>query len=315
MFRSNIRRILREEGINPDTYRSWKSEIKPRSYEELLKIYGLSEDLEEDNKNILNTRTYMFLAEKAYQELLEKIDEEDYIKLSENIYVIELSDGVKVQIKLGAPKLGIASNDEIENREAGSWSNLDKTIYIDSQVSKMSALKLSNEDFFKSRFIHEYTHFLTDSEDTLNPSQAYINKRTDLKGYYTQPCEVASYQTSFCVALCDYVKSLIKQGIGREELKDPKQLQEYIEELIGYAVEEKDHLFHDFLMNLKEKPELFEKFHQEVLENCVAYCYNHYTECVSHALENTLKEEVFEKYLKKEFPNKIIMRLPTIRRK
>ena len=60
IFKKLVVGSLLKEGINPNSYRPWKSEMQPRTTEEILDIFCMNKNLTEDSRRSLDNQTKKF---------------------------------------------------------------------------------------------------------------------------------------------------------------------------------------------------------------------------------------------------------------
>lgn len=248
--------------------------IQPRTYEELCDIFNVSlEELEEDKDD---NKAYLYLAYDYYKKLLQKIDKRDYDILKSGALYIDLDDFTVF----------------IDNGNHGSYnySNYDgenKRIYL--YTKDLDNIK--DDIYFRSNFMHEVTHYLSEFENDNSMPWNYSNYSDD-KIYYTQPTEILSNKVAICDFMINLIKKSIRNNISEKDLLITEFIQKQIDRIIDTITSKKGFIYHEFFNALAKDKEAFKEFYKEIVETCIEYIEDNLQECTQYAMLNDLVESL-----------------------
>lgn len=249
--------------------------IQPRTYEELCDIFNVSlEELEEDKDD---NKAYLYLAYDYYKKLLQKIDKRDYDILKSGALYIDLDDFTVF----------------IDNGNHGSYnySNYDgenKRIYL--YTKDLDNIK--DDIYFRSNFMHEVTHYLSEFENDNSMPWNYSNYSDDKISYYTQPTEILSNKVAICDFMINLIKKSIRNNISEKDLLITEFIQKQIDRIIDTITSKKGFIYHEFFNALAKDKEAFKEFYKEIVETCIEYIEDNLQECTQYAMLNDLVESL-----------------------
>lgn len=246
--------------------------IQPRTYEELCDIFNVS--LEEDKDD---NKAYLYLAYDYYKKLLQKIDKRDYDILKSGALYIDLDDFTVF----------------IDNGNHGSYnySNYDgenKRIYL--YTKDLDNIK--DDIYFRSNFMHEVTHYLSEFENDNSMLWNYSNYSDDKISYYTQPTEILSNKVAICDFMINLIKKSIRNNISEKDLLITEFIQKQIDRIIDTITSKKGFIYHEFFNALAKDKEAFKEFYKEIVETCIEYIEDNLQECTQYAMLNDLVESL-----------------------
>ena len=261
-----VKNILNENNIISLTA------VKIPSYKKLCEIFNIIESLEEDSKD---NEAWLRIAYDYYKKLLKKIENKEYTKCQLETILINL-DNLLVFIDY----------DDTGSYNQSYYNSDNKTIYLYAK----NIQNLKEDIYFRSNFIHEITHYLSEFEDDNQLSWNYVDSAEDEIKYYTQPTELLSNKIAVCDFLINLIEKNINKYITRNSLLNTEKLQEKINEILEKITAQPGFLYHNFLKALGRNEQELKDFYKEIIDTCIQYIQNNLQECSNYAFYNYLKE-------------------------
>ena len=274
MFRQLVEKILIKNNINPETYNNFTNELENRTYDELLKIFGLKENIIEDIDNQSN----IWLARHIYSEFLENIQNKQYIKIDKDLYEINVED------------LTIILHTNFKNYNKSTYDYDKKEINVNTQFDIAEIIKIANDQILRSNLIHEIAHSFDFDGDTL--SWNYKNFENDKNNYYTQKSEIQANKTAICDFIISFIINNLQQTLNIRDINNTKELQKYIDKMINYCINTKGMLYHEFFSALSKDKKEFKAFYEEIIIDCIKYIQTRFDECQIFSGYNYLCENI-----------------------
>lgn len=255
MYKSKFR-LMVEEAIRQ--HDNSTIVIEPRSYEELLHIFALDEQFQEDANNI---QTLLYLANQYYKKIKEKIHAGNYEIKPSGVMYIELDE---FDIYIDTGNIGGYHRSSL---------NLDD-LRISLYAKDLRYEELCKDELFKSNLVHELTHYLSQHEDDAFALNHYIRPKSDgsnVKEYSLQQTEFLSNEVAICDFIIHRVLGMIDANIKKDDIKTKQTIQEFVDALIYTTCKDPLFIYSQFIRNLKKDETAFRDFYEEIIKACVGY--------------------------------------------
>lgn len=250
--------------------------IKMPSHEELCYIFNVDNTLTEDKTD---NEAWIYLACSYYKMLMNKIKVHDYTKATSGAYKVNLDD-IDVYISTG--------NDGTYNHS--SYDSDWKCINLYTKDFK----SISYDYIFRSNFIHEITHYLSEHENDNSLPWNYIRPEEDLIKYYTQPTELLADKISICDFMIKLIEKNLRSTLHKDDLLTTEALTTRIDDIIHAITSNPGFIYHEFFAALSNDPKVFIDFYMEIVDTCIDYVQHNLKECNIYAIYNELVESFLE---------------------
>lgn len=248
--------------------------IKVPSYEELCHIFNVDKKLTEDKAD---NEAWIYLACSYYKMLMNKIKVHDYIKTTSGAYKINLGD-IDVYVSTG--------NNGTYNHS--SYNPDWKCINLHTKDFNT----ISSDYIFRSNFIHEITHYLSEHEDDNSMPWNYTKADEDLIKCYTQPTELLADEVSVCDFMIKLIEDDLHSTLHKADLLTTEALTARINKVIHVITSNPGFIYHEFFAALSNDPKAFVDFYTEIVDTCIDYIQHNLKECNIYAIYNELVESL-----------------------
>lgn len=270
VFGERVRNSITEQtGIIP-------GKIKVPSHEELCHIFNVDNQLTEDKAD---NEAWIYLACSYYKIFMNKIKTHEYSKTTSGAYKINLGD-IDIYVSTG--------NDGTYNHS--SYNSDWKCINLYTKDFK----SVSSDYIFRSNFIHEITHYLSEHEDDNSFPWNYTRPEEDLIKYYTQPTELLADKISVCDFMIKLIEDDLRSTLRKEDLLTREALTSRIDSIIHAITSHRGFIYHEFFAALSNNPKAFLDFYMEIVDTCIDYVQHNLKECNIYAIYNELIESLSE---------------------
>lgn len=270
VFGERVRNSITEQtGIIP-------GKIKVPSHEELCHIFNVDNQLTEDKTD---NEAWIYLACSYYKIFINKIKTHKYSKTTSGAYKVNLDD-IDIYVSTG--------NDGTYNHS--SYNSDWKCINLYTKDFK----SVSSDYIFRSNFIHEITHYLSEHEDDNSFPWNYTRPEEDLIKYYTQPTELLADKISVCDFMIKLIEDDLRSTLHKEDLLTREALTSRINNIIHAITSHRGFIYHEFFAALSNNPKAFLDFYMEIVDTCIDYVQHNLKECNIYAIYNELVESLSE---------------------
>lgn len=270
VFGERVRNSITEQtGIIP-------GKIKVPSHEELCHIFNVDNQLTEDK---IDNEAWIYLACSYYKIFINKIKTHKYSKTTSGAYKVNLDD-IDIYVSTG--------NDGTYNHS--SYNSDWKCINLYTKDFK----SVSSDYIFRSNFIHEITHYLSEHEDDNSFPWNYTRPEEDLIKYYTQPTELLADKISVCDFMIKLIEDDLRSTLHKEDLLTREALTSRINNIIHAITSHRGFIYHEFFAALSNNSKAFLDFYMEIVDTCIDYVQHNLKECNIYAIYNELVESLSE---------------------
>lgn len=241
-----------------------------RSYEESCKIFNVDLNLQEDSRE---NHTYLYLAHDYYKRLLNQIAKIRKNHRQTDHYKIQLDD-VTVYISCGKNGDYNHSYYDPENKD------------IEVYAKNINTIK--DDPFFRSNFMHEITHYLSQNENDDMLLHNYTKEDEDVLKYYTQPTELLLNKIAISDFIFNQIKIDVLRNMNTMDIKSQDALQRRIDQFINAFVSNKGFIYHEFFNYLAKDQQLFKEFYEELQETIITYIEHSFSEAKTYCILNDM---------------------------